>query len=307
MTQWNDPKAGTTLTSSQASSYLLGPDDLVSLFVPELEEFTNKVFRVDAQGELSLPLIGRVHVGGRSLKEVEQDLKQKLSGILKNPDVVVTVTEFHSQPVSILGAVNNPGIHQLEGHKNLFEVLALAGGLRPDSGDTITIMRDLKWGSIPLPDARLDPTSHVSIASVKAKAAMNGMAPAGNISIMPGDTITVSKADLVYAVGSVNKSGGFALGENETISTLEVIALAEGLQKTAAPTKARVLRSVPGSAQRIEISLDIKALMSGKAADFLLRSNDILFIPNSGAKAFSQRTLDAVVNIATGVAIYGRY
>jgi polysaccharide export outer membrane protein len=126
-----------------------------------------------------------------------------------------------------------------------------------------------------------------------------------NISIMPGDTIFVPKADLIYVVGSVTKPGGFPIGEKETLSALQVVSLAQGLQKTAAANKAKILRVVPGSQSRTEIAVNIKLLMAGKTSDIPLQADDILFIPNSGAKSAGLRTVDAIVNAASGLAIYG--
>jgi polysaccharide export outer membrane protein len=292
--------------SGAGANYVLGAGDLLSLSVADLEDFTEKSFRIDLSGDINLPLAGRIHAAGLTVDAFEGEVNKRLGKLLKSPDAVVTVTEFHSQPVSILGAVNTPGVRQVGGQKKLFEIISLAGGLRSDAGDTVEITRDSKWGVIPLPNARMDSTGRYSTASVKVKSIMNATNPVENITIMPNDVISVPKGDLVYAVGSINRPGGFLLGENETLTTLQVVSLAEGVSKTAASDKAKILRSVPGSTNREEIAVNIKQLMAGKASDIPLRANDILFIPNSGAKSASYRTLEAVIQTATGLAIYGR-
>ncbi len=302
------PRAdGNPAVTSAPAGYTLGAGDQLTVTVSDLDEFNDKTFRIDRSGNLNLPLAGRIHADGLTIDQLEAETAEHLRRIVKDPDVVIGISEFHSQPVSILGAVNTPGIRQLEGQKNLFEVLSLAGGLRPDAGYMISITRDLKWGRIPLPDAKNDSTGRFSIASLKVRNVMNGTHPAENITVMPGDTISVPKADLVYAVGSVTKPGGFPLGENETLSALQVVSLAEGLQKTAAGDKAKILRSVAGSSNRAEIAVNLKQLMAGRAADIPLQSNDILFIPNSAAKSATYRSLEAVIQAASGVAVYGRY
>lgn len=301
------PAVTTPNDAAASSTYILGAGDQLTLTVADVEDFNDKTFRIDMRGDLNLPLTGRLHAAGLTVSQLEAETADRLSRIIKDPDVVISVATFGSQPVSILGAVTTPGIRQLEGQKTLYEVLSLAGGLRMDAGNTVHITRDLKFGPIPLADAKDDETDRFSIASVKVRKIMNGGDPAENITVKPGDVISIPKADMVYAVGSVTKPGGFLLTENETISTLQVISLAEGLQKTAAPNKAKILRAVPGSEQRTEIAVNIKQLMAGKATDIPLQSNDILFIPNSGAKTASYRTLDAIVNMATGMAVYGRY
>jgi polysaccharide biosynthesis/export protein len=287
--------------------YVIGPGDQIAVAVPDLEtEFNNKTFRVDMSGDVTVPFAGRLHAAGLSTGGLEVQMRERLARLLKDPEVVVSVSGFGSQPVSILGAVNSPGIRQIEGRKNLFEVLSLAGGLRPDAGYLIHITREVQWGAIPLPTARPDASGRFSIASVRVKTLMNATDPVENILILPGDSISVPKADLVYAVGSVTKSGGFLLNEHETLSALQVISLAEGLQRTAASDKARILRITDGSPDRQEIPVNLKTLMGGKGMDVQLRAGDILFVPNSAAKSAKYRTIDAIVNAATGAAIYVR-
>src|ERR1019366_7224048 len=109
-------------------------------------------------------------------------------------------------------------------------------------------------------------------------------ASTGNIVIRPGDTIFVPKAEVVYVVGSVRTPGGFPIGENESLSALQVVALAQGLINTAATDRAKILRIVPGTVNRTEIPINLKLLMAGKAPDTSLQPGDILFVPNSGAK-----------------------
>ena len=292
---------------SAPSSYILGPGDQVTLFVPDVEEISDKPMRIDMRGELNLPLAGRVHAADQTAGQLEAAVEARLRKFVKDPEVVVTITEFHSQPVSVLGAVMTPGVHQLEGHKTLFEILSMAGGLRPDAGNTVKITRNLQWGEIPLPNAKADPTGQYSIASVSSKSVIDATDPAENIVIKPHDVISVSKAAMVYCVGSVVKPGGFLLSQNETISALQVLSLAEGLARTAAPDRAKIMRAVPGSSSRTEIAVNLKQLMAGRAPDLPLKSDDILFIPNSAARTFAQRTAEAAIQIGTGVAIYGRY
>lgn len=297
----------TAPVENSPSSYTLGPDDQVALFVPDIEELSNKPMRIDMRGDLNLPLAGRVHAAGLSAGQLEAVVTARLRKFLKDPEVVVTITEFRSQPVSVLGAVTTPGVHQLQGRKTLFEILSMAGGLRPDAGNTVKITRGLAWGDIPLSDAKHDSTGQFSVASVSSKSVIDATDPAENIVIKPHDVISVSKADLVYCVGSVNKPGGFVLGQNESLSALQVLSLAEGLNKTAAPEKAKIMRAAAGNPNRTEIAINLKSLMAGKAPDLPLRSDDILFIPNSAARGFAQRTAETAIQIGTGVAIYGRY
>jgi polysaccharide export outer membrane protein len=301
-----DNKSATPNTPNATSSYLLGPNDQISFVVDQLpDDFTDKTFRIDQNGDLSVPMIGRIHAGGLTQAELEDKVRSRFGIILKEPDIVVNVTEYASQPVSVQGAVNMPGIRQLQGGKTLFDVLSLAGGLRPDAGTTVKITRDLKWGAIPVPGAAVSSSGLYSVATVRVKQVMQ--ADEANIAIRPGDTVFVPKADVVYVVGSVTMPGGFPIGESDTLSALQVVALAQGMVRTAAPDRAKILRIVPGTSNRSEIPINLKLLMAGKAPDMSLLPEDILFVPNSGVKSAGFRTIEAIVNAATGVAIYGRY
>jgi len=285
--------------------YTLGPGDQISLVVPNLaEEFADKTFRIEMSGDVTVPFAGRVHAAGLTAAGLEAELRPRFARVLKDPEVVVTLASFGSQSISILGAVNSPGIRQIEGGKTLFDALALAGGLRPDAGYLIRISRNMQYGPLPLPDVQVDPTGRASTASVRVKNVINATGTEGNITIMPGDTISVPKADVVYAVGSVTKPGGFLLNEHESLSALQVISLAEGLQRTAASDRARIVRAVDGSSKRVEIPVDLKLLLEGKGEDLPLRAGDILFVPNSASKTAGYRTLDAITGMAGAALIY---
>src|ERR1700722_5527404 len=255
------------------ADYALGGGDTLQVDVPDLaDEFTaDKTLRIDGGGDLGLPIIGHVQAAGLTVAQLEEAVKVKLKRIVKEPDVVVTVMAFGSQPVSVLGSVTHPGIVQIGGRKNLFEVLSMAGGLADDAGFRVTITRDLKWGALPLANAHIDDTGQFSVGWVKVKDLMNFSNTAENILILPGDKIAVPTSELVYAVGNVTKPGGFLLNQHESLSALQVVSLAEGFNKTAAPDHARILRVAPGSPNRLEIAVNLKQLMAGKTPDFQLQ------------------------------------
>jgi hypothetical protein len=138
------------------STYLLGPDDQLEISGPELTDMPGKPLRIDGEGDIEVPLAGTVHVAGLTVQQTEQKLDEALSKYIRHPQVVVNVVEVRSQPVSVLGAVNSPGVHQVQGHKTVMEMLASAGGIRQDAGYSIRITRELEWGCIPLPGSHLD-------------------------------------------------------------------------------------------------------------------------------------------------------
>ncbi len=290
---------------AQTAGYLLGPGDRISVDVHDRKEIEMKPATIGLDGNLELPYAGKIHAEGLSADQLAKEIESRLKRIVQNPMVTVEVTEYGSQPVSVLGAVNRPGVHQLKGSKNLIEVLSLVEGLKPEAGNTIKITRPKSSGAIPLPGAKEDPTGQFFIAEVKIKGLMDATVPEANIPIRPHDVITVPRAELIYVMGKVRKPGGFPLAERESLTVLQAISLAEGVDAGAATQSARILRSA-GTATPLEIPIDVRKILANAAPDQPLQPNDILFLPSSAAKSVGVKMLEAGLQMATGVVIWGR-
>ena len=293
--------------SPSALGYQLGPRDSLAIRVLDEDEIGDKPYAIDLGGNIALPRIGVVHVAGLTVDQVQAGLTQCFRELLKEPVVTVSVAQFESQPVTVLGAVANPGIHQIEGKKTLFEVISEAGGLKQDAGNTISITRELQYGPIPLTSAHSDPSGKFSVAEVSVRSIVRAEDPGENIAVRPHDVITVPQAEMVYVVGAVNRAGGFVLTERSQMSVLEALSLAEGLTRTAAGKRAMIMRADEHSEHRAEIPIDVNKVLKGKGPDVSLKSNDILFIPNSTGKSASLSALQTIVGTASGMAIYHPY
>lgn len=294
-----------TAGAPELATYLLGPEDMVKVKVPNDEDIgEDDTFRIDSRGFVNVPRIGRVKAAGLNIEEFEDAVTAKLHAYLQNPVVTVTVTEFHSQRVSVLGAVGTPGVHLLQGQKTLFEVISEAGGIKTEAGNKIKITRRNEYGPIPLANAKEDPSGLYTVAEVGLKSVMEASNPRENILIKPNDVITVPKADLIYIVGAVRHSGGFVLSERESMSILQAISMAEGLEHTAATNRATIIRQVAGNGNPSEIRLDLKKILNGKSPDVQLLPNDILFVPNSTIKAAGLTMAQAGLQAATAAAVY---
>jgi polysaccharide export outer membrane protein len=125
-----------------------------------------------------------------------------------------------------------------------------------------------------------------------------------NVPVRPGDIVKVPRAGIVYVVGEVQKPGGFVLQNNENISVLQALALAEGPTHTSAISRARIIRTDPSTGDRTEIPMNLGKILSGKKPDAFLQPKDIVFVPNSAAKSVFYRGSEAALQTATGVAIY---
>jgi polysaccharide biosynthesis/export protein len=284
--------------------YVLGPDDVIRVWMLGVDEAGDTPVRIDSNGWIALPLVGRIQAGGLTTEQLTTQLIERLKSQIRNPQVSVSIADFGSQPATVLGAVNSPGVHQLRGRKTLAEVLALAGGLRADAGSTVRISRPAANGVPPLPAATLTPDGKFEVTEIKTKEFLDAKAPQNNFLIQPYDVITVPVGEVIYVIGAVVHPGAFPLNENETISTLQALSLAQGLATAPSPGASRILRSVPGSSERKEIPLDLKKVMAGKGEDIALLPDDILFVPTSNSKKAGIRAIEAAIYATTGVIIW---
>jgi polysaccharide export outer membrane protein len=122
--------------------------------------------------------------------------------------------------------------------------------------------------------------------------------------IYPGDTIVVSKAGMVYVVGDVKEPTGIIM-DNPHLTILQAVAMAHGTNSTAALGSTKLIRKTSSSPDEIHVPLD--AILAAKAPDLELRPDDIVFVPNSVAKSVTRRSLEAILQTATGLAIYRPY
>ena len=141
---------------------------------------------------------------------------------------------------------------------------------------------------------------------ISLKQLLESADPRANVPVYPGDLVKVSRAGVVYVVGEVHKPGGFLLKNNESISALQAIALAEGLMRTSSGNQARIIRNDSQTGRRTEIPLPLGKVLSGKTHDPVLQPNDIVFVPNSAARSALYRSAEAAVSIVSGLIVFRR-
>ncbi len=289
------------------SQYILGAGDQIAIHVVDLDEVSDHPIRIDPNGFIDLALIGRVQAGGMTIDQLRDELKGRFRKYINSPEVNINLIENQSRSVSIVGSVTSPGVHPLVGPQRLLEVISSAGGVRPDAGSRVVLTRQAHWGELPLTGAKLDATGAYSTATLSLEGLMSASNPSDNILIDPGDVISIPKADVVYAIGNVKRAGGFPLSAKDSMSVLQALSLAEGLSSNAEANHARILRPGAGGEAKVrEIPVDINAILSGKNPDVPLFANDVLYVPNSVARAGAKRTAEAILQVATGVVIYRR-
>jgi polysaccharide biosynthesis/export protein len=264
---------------------VIGGGDLLKISVLGAPESDQEV-RVGSDGNISLNFIGAVHVAGLTTEEAQSQIGKKLAagGYFTNPQVSVFAKEYATQGVSIMGEVQKPGVYPLLGSRTLFDVLAMAGGTTPKAGKTVGITHR---------GNPLEPMS-VSLSNDASTSAHS------NVDIYPGDTVVVSRAGMVYVVGDVRRPSGVLMENGSAMTVLQAIAMAEGVNPTAALNGGKIIRKTSSGPK--EIPLMLKKILSAKAPDVELRADDIVFVPSSAAKSAGKRSLEAIIQIASGLA-----
>lgn len=275
--------------NATAPSIVIGPGDVLDVEVFDTPELSQAAARVSQTGQVNLPVLGMVQVAGLDAEQAARRIESQLRGrgLMLQPHVTVSVVEYTTQGATVLGEVRTPGIYPTFGDRRLLDIIALAGGFEPSAGKIITIAH------------RTDPQHPEVVRMVQKAEAMGHQA---DPVILPGDTIMVGRAGIVYILGAVTRPGGFLIDNNEHISLMQALTLAGGWSQTAALSKARLIRKVPGGHE--QLMLDLKHVLNGKQADVSVEDGDILYIPMSLGKTVAYRGLEAVIAAAQTAVVY---
>src|SRR5882762_11116437 len=270
--------------SKSSPSVFLGPADLLDISVYGVPELSQKT-RINNSGDVYLPLIDYVHLGGLTPEEAQGVIEKRLSdgGFVNNPHVILFVSESATSSVTLIGEVAHPGPYNVAGERHILDLISVAGGFTEKASRAITITH------------RSDP----STSTVKLPADFTPSDPS-NVVVEPGDTIVVKHGPVFYVVGDVGKPSAF-VSDSENLTILKAIALAGGANKTASLGGATILRRTPEGTQQIKVPL--KKIMSAKVQDMPMQSEDILFVPSSTRKVVAARSAEAVTQMATALTL----
>jgi polysaccharide biosynthesis/export protein len=275
----------------------IGASDLIAISVYGSPELTRTV-RVGADGLVRLPMLAEpIKAQGRMPSELEGVIADALKRgqLLVDPLVTVTVVEYQSRPISVMGAVRKPLTFQATGPLTLLEALSKAEGLSPDAGSEVLVSK---------PGAAGAESSLVRRIPVKALLADSN--PEMNLRLTGGEEIRVPTAEKIFVVGNVKRSGAFAIGEDAGTSVLKAVALAEGLMPYAAKQAVIYRKEAAGSVN--EVPVEIGKIMARKSPDVALLPNDVLYIPEAKASKVGWATVERLLLFGSGAAtamIYG--
>lgn len=304
------------LRKSTPADIPIGAGDLLHIDVFDVPELSRDV-RVSTMGQISFPLVHkRITAAGVTPFQLEQNIQELLrqNELVSDPQVSVFVKEQNSQPVTIIGAVTRPMTYQVNRPISLLELIADAGGITDLAGTVILVTRQTETETVtPISDTSNSSTPSVSESNSGAKTIriqlqdlLNTENTALNIPIYGGDVINIPAAGIVYVMGGgVSQQGGYVVqSHGEQITVLKAVALAHGLGGYAKPDDAVIFRLNPSSGEREAIPVHIKQIEKNKTQDVAMKSNDILYVPDSLGKRIAVRSAEAMVQIGSGVLIY---
>ena len=270
----------------------IGPNDLISVSVYNSPELT-RTARVSVDGMIRLPMVQqRIRVEGLMPGDVEAVIAAvlKREQLIVDPFVTVTVAEYHSRPISVMGAVKSPTTFQAVTDVTLLDALTRAEGLTADAGPEILVSRNQ-----PGPDGA--PVSLVQRISVKAL--IDGADPDSNLKLVGGEEIRVPTAGKIYIVGNVKKPGAYPVEDLGGTSVLKALSQAEGLTEFAGK-QAFVYRR-EGMGQKNEIPIELRRILDRKAPDAPLMANDVLYVPDASTRRFSVAALEKALLLGSGI------
>ncbi|MEW6456128.1 MAG: polysaccharide biosynthesis/export family protein [Acidobacteriota bacterium] len=249
--------------------YTIGPKDLLEIKVFELPEL-NQIVRVSEDGSITIPLLGRVMVGGLTKDSMEKKLADLLEEkYLKNAQVSVFIKEYQSKRVAVIGAVEKPGMYELIGRQTLLQIISQAGGFTEKAANELFVLREEKNGittkiSIDLEDLLINGNQKL------------------NIPLQPNDVINVpmDKIIHVYVFGEVNKPGALEVKMSKKITLLQAIAQAGGTTDRASKSGI-VIKRKGKHGKEIKIKVDLKDIIKGKKPDIQLQEGDVVYVPES--------------------------
>ena len=283
-------------------SQKIGAGDVIYVMVYDQKEFTRTV-RVDAEGNIQLPLLTKKI---KAIDLMPNQLEAVISEVLRQEDYVlhpvvsVSMLEYNSRPVTVTGAVRTPMTFQAIGRVSLLDAINKSGGLGAEAGAEILVIRRPE-GQIPI------------TRRILAKALIEEGDPEANLVLQGGEEVRVPDRGKVYVLGSVKTPGSYPIQEGADTTVMKALAMCGGLATssgglaTLAPTLAYVIRRDDATGGKIEIPIQMKAIIDRKAADVPLLASDILYVPERKQRTpilTVERIVTAALTIGTGAAVF---
>ncbi|MGO8759787.1 MAG: polysaccharide biosynthesis/export family protein [Terracidiphilus sp.] len=273
-----------------APSLRISSGDLIEVSMFENADLSGR-FRVDETGNITIPLVGRVHVEGATAEEAASLIEKRFveAQILQPAEshASVFIAEYATQGITVNGEVKNPGVYPALGVRKLNDVIAAAGGVTPAFASEVVITH------------RNDPGNPITVGYNPA--ALKPVIP--DVQIFPGDSILVPRAGIVYVLGDVNRAGGYVLDGRRSLTVEEAMALAGGSAHAAALSRVQLVRTLEDG-RKEAITIPVNLIYKGRAPDVALKDGDVLFVPTSTGKLVAEQAINSALGIGTQVLVY---
>lgn len=234
------------------SEYVIGPQDVLAITVWNQLNLSGK-FVVEADGTFTFPMLGKITAGGATVRELETEFRRRLGdGYFNNPQLTITVDEYRSQRIFIVGEVRQPGSFPITGALTLVEALALAGSTNQGAAAEIVLVRPPEGSdqSGPVLPGQAD---DAEVIRIDLQRLQNGEI-SQNVALRDGDTIFVPRAETIFVFGQVRNPGAYPIAADTT--AMQALSLAGGLTDRGAGNRLKVIRVVDGKKKEIGIELD---------------------------------------------------
>jgi polysaccharide export outer membrane protein len=284
-----------------AQEYTVGPGDVLKITVWGHDDLSRE-YPVTQDGRVPFPLIGSVEALGLTTTQLATRLHDLLEkDYLVNPQVLVSVKEYLSKKVHVIGEADRPGLFYLTGPTTLLEVLSKAGGLSKSAGKDLVLVRRERPA-----DGTVGGSSILRFDLRKIQAGD----VKENIVLENGDMMFVPKAQGIFVLGEVSRAGTYPIDKETTV--LEAVTVAGGFATTAAPSGVKVLRRLPDGRQET-FPLDLAGAVP-RDKNFKLFDGDTVIVPKGNTffvfgevKKPGAYQLDKETNVLEGITIAGGF
>ena len=277
-------------TSNVAPPLRIGPGDLIEVTIFENPDLSGR-YRVDQNGDVSLSLVGHVHVAGSTADEagtaIEKRYVEDQILLPASAQANVFIAEYATQGITVSGEVKAPGVYPALGVRKLHDLIVAAGGVLQTASSKVIITRN-------------DDSEHPVTVDYNPEA-LKPVIP--DIQIFPGDSILVPRAGIVYIVGNVARSGGFVLDGRDQLTVEEALALAGGGNHSPDLKHVQLVRTLEDG-RKEAITIPVNLILKGRAPDVALKDGDILYVPTNNVRLLSLQAINDMVSLGTSFVLY---
>lgn len=281
-------------STNSTADYRIGPDDLIQVTLYNIPEQDARVtprtviLRVSQEGAIVVPLVGSISAKGKTTSQLEQELRTKYEKYIRNPQVGVLVTEYR-QRVSVMGAVQKPGVFDLTGPKTVIDMIAQAGGITEKAGNQVHLYRQDAEGKKQTAVIDL-----LVLANPSGQVTDKKDAAMVNMPVQAGDVINVPQAGMYFVDGAVRKPGSYAMGRSYTLT--QALANAGGVDNELADYSAVAIYRRHGPTKVETITVDLDKILARQDKDLQVEPDDVILVPTSSAKYFVKRFVGTIIS-----------